>query len=269
MNAKSTAKDVSDPPAVTVDAFLGGKVEAVQPLRGHHRSGLEAVLLAASIDSRSEGRLVDLGAGAGVAGLCAAARCAGIFAILVEREPFIVACALEALQRDANAAFAGRVAILEADIAGRVPWAPTSDEVLINPPFHEGRAGSASPARARAAAHVLAGEGLEVWIKAAAATLKPRGRMTVIFRADGLDALLSAIGKRFGGLDIMPIQPRANAPAHRIIVSARKGTRAPLQLLPPLVLHGEKGNAFRAEIDALLRDEAEIGEIHPAWLNRR
>jgi tRNA1(Val) A37 N6-methylase TrmN6 len=270
LSRKSAETVESAAAELSVDGFLGGKVEAVQPARGHHRSGLEAVLLAASIDSRSEGCLVDLGAGAGVAGLCAAARCAGVFAVLVEREPLLVACARLSLERDANAAFAGRVAILEADIAGRaVPWAATGDEVLINPPFHDERAGSASPARARAAAHILGEEGLEAWIKAAAAILKPRGRMTMIFRADRLDALLSAIAGRFGGLDILPIQPRAAAPAHRVIVSARKGSRAPLQLLPPLILHGDKGNAFRPEIDALLRDETEIGEIHAAWLNRR
>ena len=33
---------------VSVDAFLGGRVEAVQPRAGHHRSGLDAVLLAAA-----------------------------------------------------------------------------------------------------------------------------------------------------------------------------------------------------------------------------
>jgi len=53
---------------VTVDAFLGGRVEAVQPAAGHHRAGLEAVLLAASLDSRIAGTIVDLGAGVGVAG---------------------------------------------------------------------------------------------------------------------------------------------------------------------------------------------------------
>ena len=61
----------SAPPAVSVDAFLGGRVEAVQPEKGHHRAGLEAVLLAASLDARISGTVVDLGAGAGVAGLCA------------------------------------------------------------------------------------------------------------------------------------------------------------------------------------------------------
>ncbi len=69
----SGATEVAPPPspagspAVTADAFLGGKVEALQPAAGHHRSGLEAVLLAASLDSRIAGTVVDLGAGAGVA----------------------------------------------------------------------------------------------------------------------------------------------------------------------------------------------------------
>jgi tRNA1(Val) A37 N6-methylase TrmN6 len=257
-------------PQLTVDAFLGGIVEAVQPARGHHRSGLEAVLLAASLPATAEGSLVDLGAGAGVAGLCAAARCAGIFSVLVEREPLLVSCARQALERHANAAFAARVAILEANVGGSaIPWAPTSDEVIINPPFHEERAGSASPDRARAGAHVLGKDGLEMWIKAALAVLKPRGRMTIIFRADGLDVLLSAIGKRFGGLDILPIQPRPAAPAHRIIVAGRKGARAALQLLPPLILHGAEGNAFLPEIDAVLRGGAGLDDIHAAWRNRR
>jgi tRNA1(Val) A37 N6-methylase TrmN6 len=267
---KLTASGQSSPANVTVDAFLGGRVEAVQPASGHHRSGLEAVLLAATLEVGSKGRVIDLGAGAGVAGLCAACRCPGVVVSLVEREPFLVGCARQALEREANAAFAGRLEILQADIGDRAnSWATTADEVLINPPFHEERAGSASPAPARVNAHVLGGEGLQMWVKTAAAMLKPRARATFIFRADGLAQLLSAIGQRFGGLDILPIQPRPALAAHRIMLSGRKGTRAPLQLLPPLVLHGEAGNAFRPEIEAVLRDGAALSEIHPAWRNRR
>lgn len=264
------AKRRSDGDEVTIDAFLGGRVEAVQPSKGHHRSGLEAVLLAASLEETTQGRLIDVGAGAGVAGLCAAARCPGIKVMLVERDPVLLDCAGQALSREANHGFAGRVSVMQADIANPVvPWAPTADEVLINPPFHEERSGRASPAGARASAHVLGAGGLELWLKTAAAMLKPGGRVTLIFRADAIAALLAAIGKRFGGLDLLPIHPRAAVPAHRIIVSGRKGSRAPLQLLPPLVLHGETGNAFSPAIDALLRGGAGLAEIHPAWRKRR
>ncbi len=86
-----------DQNATTVDAFLGGRVEAVQPAAGHHRSGLEAVLLAAAISPDAAGRLIDLGAGAGVAGLCAAVRAPGVSVTLVEREADLLAAASAAL----------------------------------------------------------------------------------------------------------------------------------------------------------------------------
>jgi tRNA1(Val) A37 N6-methylase TrmN6 len=266
----SGAPDGDLAPELTVDAFLGGRVEAVQPARGHHRAGLEAVLLAASLDPGAAGILMDLGAGAGVAGFCAAARCPRVAVVLVERDAELVGCAGQALTRPANAGLAGRVRLAPGDIAvaGRL-FAGAADEVLINPPFHDEAAASRSPSPARASAHMLGEEGVDLWIGTAAAVLKPRGRMTLIFRADGLALLLAAIGRRFGGLDLLPVQPRAQQPAHRIIVSARKGSRAPLRLLPPLVLHDERGNAFRPEIDAMLRGGAGLDEVHPAWRSRR
>ena len=59
---------------ISIDEFLGGAVEAVQKRSGHHRAGLEAVLLGASLSADFSGLALDLGAGAGVAGFCLAAR---------------------------------------------------------------------------------------------------------------------------------------------------------------------------------------------------
>lgn len=258
--------------AVTVDAFLGGAVEAVQPSAGHHRAGLEAVLLAASLDSRITGTVVDLGAGVGVAGFCAAARCKRARVVLVERDSEAVACAIEALKRPANAGFADRVRVISLDIAA--PEAARAkagmgrglaDHVLVNPPFHPQRGGSASPAAARAAAHVLESGALDAWFRAAASVLKFGGDMTVIFRADGIGLVLAAAGKRFGALDIMPVQPRPSEPAHRILVRAVKGSRAGLRLLPPLILHEEEGNAFRPPIEAMLRTGRSLASANRAW----
>jgi tRNA1(Val) A37 N6-methylase TrmN6 len=258
------------PADVSVDAFLGGRVEAVQPASGHHRSGLEAVLLGASLDSRISGTVVDLGAGAGVAGFCAAARCRRAKVVLVEREPDLIACARAALDRPANAAFAGRVRLVTADIsapqatreqagAGR----DLADHVLLNPPFPE--RGTRSPAAKRAAAHVLAAGGLDPWLRAAASVLKFGGDVTIVFRADGLADLLAATARRFGGAEIMPILPRAETPAHRILLRAVKGSRAALKLLPALVLHGEDGNAFTPGVEAMLREGRALSAVNRAW----
>jgi tRNA1(Val) A37 N6-methylase TrmN6 len=258
------------PAAVTVDAFLGGKVEAVQPAAGHHRSGLEAVLLAASLDARISGTVVDLGAGAGVAGFCAAARCKRARVVLVERDPGLVACAREALGRPANARFADRVRLVTADIAA--PQAEReqagagrdlADHVLLNPPFYD--RGTRSPAKARASAHVLAAGGLDPWLRAAASVLKFGGDVTVIFRADGLADLLAAAARRFGGAEIMPVLPRPEQPAHRILVRAVKGSRGALKVLPPLVLHGKEGSAFTPGVEAMLRDGRALASVNRAW----
>ncbi len=262
-------------PLVTVDAFIGGRVEAVQPTRGHHRSGLEAVLLGAALEADFAGTIVDLGAGAGVAGMVAAARSPAARVVLAERDADAVACARAALERPANRAFADRVSIVVADVeaaeTARAAAGLTrgmADAVLTNPPFHVPATTTAPPGTARAAAHVLGEGGLDRWLRTAASALKPGGRLVVIFRADGIAALLAALGTRFGALDILPVQPRAGEPAHRILVGATKGSRAPARLLPPFVLHGATGSAYLSPAEGILRHGAGLAEAHPAWSPR-
>ena len=62
---------------------------------------------------------------------------------------------------------------------------------------------------------------------------------------------------RFGGILVLPIHPRAGEPAGRVLVHGIKGSRAPLQLLPGLVLH-DAGKGFRPEIEAVLRHGAPL-----------
>jgi len=255
---------------VTIDAFFGGLVEAVQPAAGHHRAGLEAVLLAASVPEGMKGAVIDLGAGAGVAGLCIAARCPEASVVLVERDTTLTECARAALARPANRRFVARIEVVETDIANRVGLSDgMAAAVVCNPPFYRARAASASPAPSRADAHVLGETGLDPWFRAAAALVRPGGTATVVFRADGLDLVIEAASNRFGALDILPIAPRPGMVAHRILVRGVKASRAPLRLLPPLVLHDDDGNGFRPEVDAILRHGAELSSVVPSWNSDR
>jgi tRNA1(Val) A37 N6-methylase TrmN6 len=256
---------------VTIDAFLGGRVEAVQPAIGHHRSGLEAVLLGAALDLSTTGTVIDLGAGAGVAGMCAAARCRGIEVTLVERERELVKCARGALGRSANASFAGRISMAELDIgapeetrldAGLAREA--ADVVLVNPPFHDADAVRVSPFAARAAAHVLDTD-LGDWFRAASWALAPKGTVVAIVRASSIGAILEALSGRFGGVCLLPLHPRPGLPAERLLIRSVKGSRAAPQILPGLSLHGDNGPAFTPALDRVLRHGAGIGEIHAPW----
>jgi tRNA1(Val) A37 N6-methylase TrmN6 len=257
---------------LTVDAFLGGRVEAVQADDGRHRSGLEAVMLAAAIEANFEGTVVDLGAGAGVAGFCVAARCPGASVLLVERDRDAIACARAALTRPANRTFAARVGIVEVDIeAPETDRASAglrragADAVIVNPPFHREGAGTASPVPERAIAHVLPENGLDPWFRTAASALKPEGVLVAIFHASGLGELLKAIDRRFGAVRVLPIHSRAGVPAGRVMVRAVKGSRAPFSLLPGIALHGEGDGAYLPAVEAILRGAAALADACPAW----
>lgn len=256
----------------SVDAFLGGRLEAVQPGSGHHRAGMEAILLAAAIEPSFAGVLVDLGAGVGVAGLAVAARCPAAQVVLVERDPTALACARATLALPVNSPFAGRVSVLSADIAAREGQRVAAglkrsfaDAVIVNPPFHSAEQGTASPNEARAAAHVLAPGGLDPWIRTATSILKPDGRLIIIFRADGLDAVTVALGRRYGNTAILPIHPRAGIPAVRVLIRTFKGRRANTRILPGLILHGDEGGAYMPSVEAMLRGGGSLVEAHPPW----
>lgn len=261
--------EIAEGDAFSVDAFLGGRVEAVQPRAGHHRSGLDAVLIAAAFADGARGRAVDLGAGAGVAGFCLAARAPAVDVVLAEREADLVDAARRALERPANAPFRGRAHPVAADIltaAGRqqAGLSPASfDIALMNPPFYEAAAVRSSPRGRRAAAHVLAEGGLDGWFRAAAALIAPSGILAAILPAARLGDLIEALDGRFGAVHLLPVHPRADAPALRVVVRATKGSRAPLAIQPGLVLHEAGGNGFSAPLRAILRDGAALCDVHP------
>src|SRR5690606_27508380 len=86
--------------ACTVDAFHRGDFHLVQPRRGH-RAGTDAMMLAAAVPGNFAGRLADLGAGAGAAGLAVAARCRLSQIVLVERSPEMASWARRTLAHEA------------------------------------------------------------------------------------------------------------------------------------------------------------------------
>jgi tRNA1(Val) A37 N6-methylase TrmN6 len=233
---------------------------------------MEAVLLSAAIPATFAGTLVDLGSGSGVAGMCVAARAPATTVTLVDRDAAALDAARQSLALPENAAFASRVSVTPADVmapeAERVAAGlgrAFADAVITNPPFRDPAAGTASPSEAKRDAHVTGETGVEPWVRAAVSMLKPGGLLAVIYRADGLAELQRSLAGRFGGVTILPIHPRADKPALRVLVVARKGSRAPEQLLPGFVLHAASGHAYVDAAERILRHGAGLADVHPAW----
>jgi tRNA1(Val) A37 N6-methylase TrmN6 len=242
---------------ITDDSLLDGRLRLRQLRRGH-RFGTDAVLLAALAARQEFDRAVDLGAGVGAAGLALALYRPHGKIVLVEIEPMLARLAED------NVALNGleaRVAVVAADVetagTGGAPLelvAGSADLVLMNPPFHPASSHRRSEERLRAQAHA-ADEGLLArWIAAAARLLRSRGRLVLIHRADGLGDVLKNLAPRFGGVAVRPVHPRADAPGTRVLVEAILGGKAPLQMLPGLVLHEADGR-FTPHAEALHRGD--------------
>lgn len=246
----------SDPaPDLTDDAALGGVLQLWQPRRGH-RFGHDGVLLAAAAAVSPGDHVVDLGAGVGVAGLALCARFADITVTLIEREPALAALAAENLRRNGFAA-RGRALALDVTAPPRAFAAAglaagCAQRVIANPPFNEAARHRSSPDAARRRAHMATGGDLAAWCRTALRLLAPGGWLTLVWRADGLPEMLCALDRGFGSAAIMPVHPRPEAAAIRILVTARKGARAALRLLPPLMLHDAAGRPS-SEAEAVLR----------------
>jgi tRNA1(Val) A37 N6-methylase TrmN6 len=241
----------------TSDAFFGGRLRLRQAAGGH-RVGTDAALLAAATPRGTRGMILDMGAGVGAVGLAAAILAPAATVGLIEIDPAAAALALENI--DANG-LADRVRLFAADALSPAALRAAGLEnetaalLLTNPPFYTAGAVRASPDAAKARAHV-AEESLEAWMKAAAALLAPGGVFVMIHRAEALADCLAGARRRLGGLRVLPVAPRAEAPATRILLRGVKGSRAPLALLPPLVLH-EADGGFCALAGRLHRGEGD------------
>jgi tRNA1(Val) A37 N6-methylase TrmN6 len=249
--------------AQSVNAFLGGLVSLVQPLTGH-RAGLDAALLQALVPAAATGQAIDLGAGVGTVAFALAARAPALAVTGIERDPALVALGLQALQLPENAGFAARVRLIEADATARRVLHDrfelidnAADWVLMNPPFDTTGRVRESPNERRRGAHVAPPGLLDSWCRTAAALLKPGGFLGLIHRAESLPEILPALAGRFGDIRVLPVHASGDAAAIRILVRARRGSRARLSLVPGLVLHQPDGG-WTAEADAILRGRAEL-----------
>ncbi|MFN3891833.1 MAG: tRNA1(Val) (adenine(37)-N6)-methyltransferase [Beijerinckiaceae bacterium] len=236
--------------------LLDGRLVLRQPARGH-RVGTDTMLLAACIADPGD-LVVDAGAGVGAVGLAVALRAPDAQVRLLERQADLAAIAEE------NAAangLAARTRVLACDLL--VPASRraaglangTASAVLTNPPYYEQGAVRASPHGGRAQAHVLGEGGVGAWMRACLALMAPGGRFAMIHLPQALKPILEACEGRLGAVRILPVHARAVEDAGRVIITGRKGSRAPLAIAPGFVVHRADGG-FTAEAEAIHRGAA-------------
>ena len=231
------------------DGVLGGRLLLRQPLRGH-RVGHDAILLAATTGGKAGEHAIEFGAGVGAAGLALARRVPGLDVTLVEIDPELCALAVHNARQNK---LADHVRVVCADVEQFAAVADDADRVLMNPPFNDPARHNISPDPKRRRAHVADAGLLPRWIAAAERVLRDEGVLTLIWRADDLEAALAALQPAFGQVALLPVLPRQDAPAIRVLIRAVKGAQWNQIHFESLVLN-DPANRPTREAEAILRE---------------
>ena len=240
---------------VKEDGLLGGRLRVLQPTRGY-RAGMDAALLAAACPAQPSQRVVEAGCGPGAVVLQIAARRPEVTLLGLERE----AAAADLAEANVRSNDLGhRITIARGDIADgfRALGQPPFDWAVSNPPFFDDPSALRSPAPERRAAW-MADDGLAAWTDFLLKAVREGGSIVMIHRSDRLADILGLLAPKAGSFQIRPVHPFADEPAKRVLVRAVKTGKAPLRLLPPLILHGRLGDKHTPEADAILRGEAAL-----------
>ncbi len=242
-------------PDTTENALLDGRVRLRQPARGY-RAGMDAALLAAAVTARAGDRIIEAGCGAGAVLTQIAARCPGVGLTGLERDP--VAADL-ARQNTVLNAIDDRTTILTGDVTGgfRALGLPLFDWAVSNPPFFDDETALRTPGPGKRGAWI-ADDGLAAWTGFLTDGVREGGRIVMIHRADRLADMLGLLGGKCGSFAIRPIHTFADEPAKRVLVQAIRTGKAPLRLLPPLILHDRLGGKHSTAAEVILRGNADL-----------
>lgn len=235
--------------ATTHDQLCQGRLTLEQPEKGY-RFNTDTVLLAASVQASAGQSVLELGCGIGAVLLAASLRCPDLSFTGIERETVYADLAIKNA-RSNN--LSERVSIIKGDITDKALFKEiaTFDHVLANPPYFAPQIRHEVTELRRTAREEDIG--LAEWLQAANRYLKPKGSVTFIHAADRLDDLINGLRLFCGDITIFPFFSAQDQAAKRVIIRGIKGSKAPLTLLPGLVLHAQGDKYYTERAENILR----------------
>ncbi len=218
----------------TFDEFLGGKVLLEQSQKGL-RATSDAVLLASAVPIKKGETLLDVGAGNGVIGLCVNARVHCCLTSLECQSSLVKIIHQNAILNHTD------INIIEHNLFhSKDPLkGKLFDHVVTNPPFYDNTGKGRQNDEQRLA--YQAGFDLKKWLNYCLKHLKSKGSFCIIHRPEMMGKILSVSEKKLGKIEIFPIQTKLNQPATRVIIRGILGSKTPLKLYPPIIMHNPDG----------------------------
>ncbi len=248
----------------TQDYLLDKKIKIFQPNDGY-RASSDAVFLSSLLDGAAPGeRILDVGSGTGAVSLCLAHRFPQTSIAGIEIQPRLAE--LSAMSAAANGF--DKLKYINADIRQPLKELVNGSfhHVVTNPPYADRDMPSPNPSKA--AAHNLQQFDLSAWIAFCLKMLRPHGYFYIVNRAEALDQILATLYKKAGAVVIVPLFSKTGQTAKRVLISARKDSKAPTRILPGLTVHDSSG-AYTERARRILRDGQSLFSTEPALQNRQ
>ena len=203
--------------------------------------GMDAVLLSAFACAREEEKILDLGTGTGIVPVLMSARYGGGKYTGLEINEACCDMAQRSVQLNG---LDDRITILKGDIreADRIYPAASFDVVTANPPYMAPGHGreNADPMVAAARHEVCCT--LEDVVYAAGHALGDQGRFYLVHRPFRLAEIFRALNRhRMEPKRMQLVFPYADKEPNLVLIEARKGAKARLQVEKPLVIYRGKG----------------------------
>ena len=203
---------------------MGGKIVLKQPVKGY-RAGLDAVLLATSLSARPGEQILEAGSGAGTALLCAAGRLPEALFTGLEKDEDMVCLAREnsLLNNLSQRVHIHQGSVHEdpSSLLQSVFPAKYFDQSFLNPPFYADHEYKEDMHQKKKQAFGLGKTPLKTWIDFCLRSIKPKGRLTLIHRADRLDKIIATLSNHAGDIRVLPVHAYADKPAIRVLVGSR------------------------------------------------
>ncbi len=239
---------------ITSDSFLNNDLIIRQPKTGF-RSGIDAVLLGAAAYYCNFNNVCELGSGTGVAILTLLERkrrekieIQKALAIEIDEKSFELC--KENIEKNR---FENTYALNQNGLLPNKEIENQFDLIISNPPFFDDETAIRTPKAERTKAYII-GAPLEKWLVAMLRLCHSKGEILLIHRSDRMNDIINGLKGRAGDIRILPIHAKTEQFANRILVRAKKSSKAPTQILPPLYLRDKTNpDTYIESIDEMCR----------------
>jgi tRNA1(Val) A37 N6-methylase TrmN6 len=225
------------PDNLTNDSILGGRIKLLQPKIGY-RVAIDPIVLAHFVNIKPGEKILDAGCGAGTVSLILKSKekLAQVTAIDVDEEMCSICrqnSRLNFLEIEVKNIAIERINE-DFSLQNRL-----FDHVVTNPPFFKQKSSRVSESKKLANFETI---NLADWIASCVKKLKNNGILSIIHQASRIDDILQALKNIAGSVVIIPIFPKKNCAANRVVVQAKKSGKSEAKICFGIVAHNDDGS---------------------------